>query len=366
MLSDKDLRELLDFTAPEPVLSLYLNTDPVDGNADAYRLRLRTLLKEVDLPEDEQAIEHYFDREHEWKGRSVAVFSCAAQNYFKAFPLAVPIQDRVHVDNRPTVKPLVDLLDAYGGYGVVLVDKQGARLFSVHMGEMKGQEGVLGEEVKHTKRGGASAVPGRRGGIAGQTNYEDELVERNMRETVEFAVHFFDENHSRRILIGGTDDNVALFRGMLPKAWQSLVMGTFPLAMTATNPEVLAKALEIGCEAEQDREKHLVQTVITNAAKGGAGSIGLDDTLRAVHDGRVQTLLVSDGYHESGRQCKGCGFITTQAVDPCPFCGESFARIPDAVEMAVRDVLRGSGEVEIIRNTAELDAAGRIGAILRY
>jgi hypothetical protein len=58
--------------------------------------------------------------------------------------------------------------------------------------------------------------------------------------------------------------------------------------------------------------------------------------------------------------------VTTQAVETCPLCGESFERIPDAVETAVRNVLRGAGEVEIIRNTAVLDGAGKIGAILRY
>jgi hypothetical protein len=31
--------------------------------------------------------------------------------------------------DRPYVKPLVDLLDAYGAYGVVLVDSQGGRVF---------------------------------------------------------------------------------------------------------------------------------------------------------------------------------------------------------------------------------------------
>ncbi len=109
---------------------------------------------------------------------------------------------------------------------------------------------MLGETVRHTKRGGGSQTPGRRGGVAGQTGYVEEVTERNMREAVEFAIHFFAEKNVRRIVIGGTEDNVALFRNQLPKAWQSLVIGSFPISMLATHTEVLERAMQIGEEAE--------------------------------------------------------------------------------------------------------------------
>jgi len=41
MLNESDLRELLDFCTTNLVLSVYLNTDPADGNVDTYKLRLR-------------------------------------------------------------------------------------------------------------------------------------------------------------------------------------------------------------------------------------------------------------------------------------------------------------------------------------
>ena len=260
MLSERDLRELMDFVSPEAVLSLYLSTDPTEGNADAHRLRLRTLLKDIELFADVEAIERYFDHEHDWTGRSVAVFSCAPQGFFRAFPLAIPMRSSLHVDHRPAIKPLLNLIDAYGGYGVILVDKQGARMFYFNLGELREQEGVLGELVKHTKRGGASAVPGRRGGMAGKTRYEEEVVERNMRDEADAARRFFEENRVRRILIGGTDDNVAQFRSLLPKSWQSLVVGTFPMGMAASQSEVLEKVMQVGRETEQRRETRVADT----------------------------------------------------------------------------------------------------------
>jgi peptide subunit release factor 1 (eRF1) len=264
------------------------------------------------------------------------------------------------------VQPLADVLDAYGGYGVVLLDKQGARLFFFHLGELSEQEGVLGEVVKHTKRGGASTFPGRRGGIAGVTNYEDEVIDRNMKESVDFAIHFFEENHVRRILIGGTDENVALFRSQLPKAWQSLVVGSFPMSMTASHADVMARAMQIGREAEQLRESRLVDSVITTAAKAGSGVVGLNATLDAVHHGRVQTLLVCEDFHQPGYRCRSCGALTSLENKVCILCNGAYEPIPDIVELAVQEVMVHGGAVEVVHEAKALVEAGKIGAVLRY
>ncbi len=366
MLSETDLRELLNYQAKHPVLSVYLNTEPSQGNADAYKLRLRTMLKEVNLPEDTSAVERYFDHEYDRSGRSVVVFSCVPEKYFRSYSLAVPVRNRVRVSDHPHVKPLADLLDSYGGYGVALVDKQGARMFSFHLGELREQEGVIGEEVRHTKRGGSSSVAGRRGGVAGQTQHAEEVTDRNMKEAADFASHFFADHNVRRVLIGGADDNVGLFRSQLPKAWQSLIVGTFPMSMTAGKNEVFERAMQIGRNAERNRETELIKTLVTNASKGRGGVMKLDDTLRCVHEGRVQSLVIREGYRAPGYRCHGCGYVTGQKQEKCPFCGNTFEQIPDAVEMAVRQVMLQGGDVEVLHEDQNTERFGHIGAILRY
>jgi len=366
MLTDANLQELLHYQTQHPVLSVYLNTDPTKSSTESQKKSFRSLLKPINMPQDVAAVEHYIEHQFDWNGRSVAIFSCAAEGFLRAYPLAVPLQSRVRISNQPHVKPLVNLLDFYGGYGVVLVDKQGARVFYFNLGELVEQEGILGEAVRHTKRGGASTVAGRRGGVAGRTHYEDEITDRNMKEAVEFATAFLREKNVRRVVLGGTEDNVALFRGLLPKRWQSLLVGSFPISMNAQKDEVLAKAMEIGKAAEQNHEAQLVDVVITSAAKRRGGVVQLDDTLKAVHDGRVQTLVLREGYRAPGYQCSGCGYLTAQAHAACPFCGKPFKQIPDAVEMAVRNVMQHGGDVEVLQNPQAGEKLGHIGALLRY
>jgi peptide chain release factor subunit 1 len=368
MFTELDLQEIINYRSTDPVLSVYLNVDPKAGSADAYKLHLRQLLKDFEIvtPQDTETIRRFIEHEYDWSGRGLAIFSCAPQNFFRQFSLSIPVRNRARLLNRPYVKPLADVLNNYGHYGVALVDRQGARLFYFHMGELMEQEGTVGESVRHTKRGGGSQAPGRRGGTAGLTRYSEEVAERNLKEAAKFASRFFQENHVRRILVGGTEASVAYFLSQLPKSWQSLVMGTFPIEMTAGHTQVLEKALEVAENAEQEKQSRLVNAVITAAAKGREGIIGLDDTLGAVHAGRVQTLLISEGFRAGGIRCQGCGYIVAHGPEKCPFCHGNFEKIEDAVELVVRKVLADGGDVEVIYENPDLEKAGNIAGLLRY
>lgn len=368
MFYEQEVHDLIEYHPGYPVLSVYLNLDPTLGNLETNKLRLRQMLKpyEDDVPEDVESIERFIEHEFDWSGRSLVIFSCAADDTFRHYSFPLPMRDRARLFNRPYVKPLAALLDNYGHFGVAVVDRQGARLFSFHLGQLQEQQGILGEEVRHTKSGGGSQAAGSRGGVAGQTRHIESIAERNLKEAAQFASRFFNEHKVRRVLLGGTEANLSQFVEQLPKRWQSLVVGTFPMDMTATPSQVLEKAMEAAAQAETARQRKLVDAVVTAAAKGAEGTIGLDDTLGAVHAGSVQTLIVTDGYRAGGFRCQGCGFLTAQSLDKCPFCDSPLEEIEDAVELAVRQVMGTGGEVEIMADNAQLVEAGNIGALLRY
>ena len=278
----------------------------------------------------------------------------------------MPVRSRARVLSQPYVKPLAHLLDSYGHFGVALIDQQYARFFHLHLGELAEEASWQGEPVRHTKRGGGSQAQGRRGGTAGQTRYSEEVAERNLKEAARIAGQFFKRQKVRRIILGGSEANIPIFQNALPKAWQTLIIGSFPIDMNAGVNEVAERALEVAEKAEQDRERAIVNQLITTASKGGEAVLTLDETLEAVHAGRVQHLVISEGYRQPGYRCQGCDYLTVQELAQCPFCGEAFQQIEDAVEFAVRNVLEGGGEVEIISHADDLKQAGKIGALLRY
>jgi hypothetical protein len=365
MFSEKDLRALLDYSSQDRVLSVYLNTNPAEVQAEAAKIQLRNLLRTVDLPEDIQVVEQFINFEYDWAAKGLAVFSDQRGDFFEAYQFDVSVPDKIFVNHRPIIRPLVRLMETFTGWGIVLVDKQGARLFAFNLGELNESKGVTGDEVKHTKRGGGNAMHGRMGGSDPSGKVEN-IIERNIKEVIEYATEFFKHNHIRRILIGGSDDNIARFKEELPKSWQSLVVGDFPLSMTAGYLEVLDQTTRAALATQEKINLGLVNQAITLAAKGINGVTGLIDTLNAIREGRVKTLLVLQDFEQAGYRCDGCGYLTVQELATCPFCNGHFERIDDAVEMAVRETLRNNAEVRVLTEAPALEQAGQIAAIMRY
>ncbi|MFN2109515.1 MAG: hypothetical protein ACK2UI_07630, partial [Anaerolineae bacterium] len=56
MFDEKSLKELATIEASGPILSLYLNVDPTQQNAEEYRLALREMLKQAEGQVDDEDI----------------------------------------------------------------------------------------------------------------------------------------------------------------------------------------------------------------------------------------------------------------------------------------------------------------------
>jgi peptide subunit release factor 1 (eRF1) len=260
----------------------------------------------------------------------------------------------------------MSLWDTYGNYGVALIDRLGVKLMHFQMGEMAAIEGVLGEDVRTVKSGRGSSVVGQRGGTAGHlARRVAEVVRRNVKESAAAASAFFAARQCPQIVIGGSDEAANEFVAALPAPWPNRVAGTFPAAFDIPDNELRDITLSLLNEAAHRREHALADLVITAAAKGSNGVARLDDTLSAAHDGRIQALLVSQGYEAPGYRCGTCGYLTAQRLDQCPFCGGIFAHIPQAVEAMMEQVLAQNGAVKVIEDHAALKEAG-VAALLRY
>ena len=244
MFSETSLRKIEDFSASDPVVSLYLNTEPSRGNSETHRLRLRNMLKSLYLEKDAERINQFFEHEYDWSGRSVAVFSCASAGFFEYIPVAIPVKDFIQVGTRTMVEPLMDQLEEYSNIGVVLVDQQGARFLHFNMGELVDQEGLLGAEIKNVKSGSSSSAHGFRGGTMDGARHIKEKVDRNLRGTVEFGEKYFAKHKVKKIVIGGNEENVARFKANLNKALQGIVVGTIAMNITATYTEVWNKIVQ--------------------------------------------------------------------------------------------------------------------------
>jgi peptide chain release factor subunit 1 len=367
MITQEQLQELLSYNSDgRPVISIYLDTDSTTEPMDTVKLRVRGMLKEAQLNEVEEVaeIEKYLDHSYDWSRPGLAMFANHDGTFFRAYPTAVSFRNRLRLGPKPYVKPLAHLLDHYAHFGVILVDRVGARFFEYHLGELQASHGIMGEDVQKIKKGGGSSAVGMRGGQGGG-RHEDEVVQRNLREAAHGAAVFFEHRPIRRLFLAGTAETMAQFRDLLPKKLQSCLAGSFNVGMNAGEHEVRQQALSLLTAANHERETRLVEKMIGLQAAGGAAVTGLDETLQAVSDKRVQTLIISDGFRAPGYADQESDFLVANLARS-PLTEQELSEVEDVIDAAVAQTMTQGGHVEIIADNPALLTAGGIGAILRY
>ncbi|MHB0858558.1 MAG: baeRF10 domain-containing protein [Anaerolineae bacterium] len=361
MFDQESLRALVAFDGQGPILSVYLDTDLAHQPKDAVKLMLRDQVRSLDkqiTATDLAVVNNYLDYTYDWKSRGLALF-VAQGRLEQAVPLPVPVKTQVTLSDKVQVRTLADVLDRFGQYAVALYDQEGVRLFQVSWGRIESEEDSFGAEVKRHKQGGWAAAKYQR--------REDNLALRNLKLAVERTVAFCHEFGCRKLVLAGQKEVLSEVKELLPTETRALVVGEFAADMQIAPSELLSLSVDVAWQADLAEETRSVNEAITSANKGGSGVIGPDDTLQALHQGRVRRLLVDADYQEPGYVCGYCGHIADGEYESCPFCGQQeVCNVPDTADLAIRKAVQSGAEVDIVRENAELAGAGGMAAILRY
>ncbi len=361
MLSDIDIRTLVEYESPDaPVLSVYLNVDPVRRGADTYKRTLRSLLDHAEgaSPEDIKRVQNYVEMGYNWQGRGLMMFSCAAHDFWWARSLAVPVEDQVFVSFRPYVRQLASLLDTYERYGVIHVDSEGARLYVFNMGHLESADGYLGQEVKLHKAGGWAAARYQR--------HEKGQAQQNLQEAAEMAEEFYRTAKTRRLILAGTEKNVARFRDLLSNRLRSMVVGSITAKANATPAEISDRALELVQKASAADEKTLADAIVARAQQGGNAVVGLRETLTAIQNGRAEHVAAIGSFAQPAYRFIESGTIVLEISEGGELGSGRVQPLPDAVESALRRALAQGIGVTLLEEHKGLTEAGSIGALTRY
>jgi peptide chain release factor subunit 1 len=125
--------------------------------------------------------------------------------------------------------------------------------------------------------------------------------------------------------------------------------------------------LDVAARVDLEEEQKLVDQAITTAAKGGAATIGLADTLYQLYQGRVHELLVAEDLQAEGYVCTRCGYLATVRSSPCPLCGyDEMVATSDVVNLAIAKAIETGASVNVVRENASLASAGGVAALMRY
>ena len=357
------------------VITLYLNVDGRENiRPEDYQAHLDALIREAvakdrrpevsdTLARVSDFVTNQFERQN---FRGLAVFA-DAQDLWEVVALPVPVNDHLVVNMTPHVRQLETILDEYESTGVLMTDRQRARLMVIELGRVVEREEVIDPLPRHDDDKGDWEKDHVKTHAAA-------VAQQHFRHAAQSMFDLYQRHHFNHLVLCVADELSGDIKRQLHDYLAQRVVGCTSTPLTASDDEVIAMAHELTQAAERRREGEYVDRLRAGLSTPGPSGksqadssavAGLDPTLEAIYEKRVETLLVSHGFVAEGWRCTDCNYIATVGRK-CRMCGSSMTLVEDVIEEAVEDALGQKCRVEFCADNADLDVMGRIGALLRF
>jgi peptide chain release factor subunit 1 len=380
-LTENRLRDLARVHADDGarVLSIFLNLDPAEfATPPARASEISSVIDDVhrrvressDLPhnarkgleEDVKRADSLL-RDLSPKGaHGFALFACGAAGLFEGIRLPRPIDTRAVINDVPYVEPLVELLGAGGNWMVVLVNRQAGRLLRGDGHNFQELAAIQDDVHGQHSQGGWS-----------QARYQrsvDEDVMDHLKNVADAVFGRFKRAPFDHLLLGGPAETLHDFEDRLHPYLRERMAGRIDIDVENSSPDdVAASAREKIDQHTRASERAALDRLQEAVAKNSRGAAGLEPTLDALNERRVETLLLNEGFDAAGCSCPQCGSVYAVDGGDCPADGTALDCRDNVIENAMHLALEQSARVLVVRDEDighELESHGGIAALLRF
>jgi peptide chain release factor subunit 1 len=368
-LSPDTLRRLAELRPTDgKVVSIYLNLDPAEfGDGRARRSAINSVLDEADrqaraeepaVREDVERIRDLF-KSFDFQGaHAVAVFACGGDDLLETIKLPRAVSNAVVIDESPYVEPLVEMQSATL-YGVVLVNRQLARIFRGSRDRLDEVAVVRDEVHRRHDQGGWSQARYQRG--------IDKEAHDHLKHTNEELLRLHKRRAFDALFVAAPEAVYADFCERLHAYLAERLAGRIDVDVENTGGDDVQRAAhEAIVGYERKLEQETLDRLVAAKSTNGRGATGLEETLGALNEQRVETLMLEENFDAAGVCCPQCGWLGPQGIAACPADGTATVERSDITDLAVRRALTQSARVVVVRDDERLEPLGSIAALLRF
>lgn len=349
-----------------PFVTVYLTTEPAVENAGPLAelrwKRLRRDLLEAGAPNEALgAIDPLVPEAHTW-GRTLAVVATAGGVQFVHHEAEPPARDVGRMGALPSFGPVLEWEQAAVPHIVVLADRVGADLAALTS---------AGDERVTSVGPGDGHDPELRRSVPGgwsQRRYQqraENLWEERAKEVAQELAGLAEEIGARLIVVAGDVRAVQLLEKALPKGVREVVRNVEgSRAADGGLDELAEETVRLAATvAAEDTVACLRRLKEELGREGGLAVEGVEDTLAALAEARVDVLLVHDDPEDDRQAFFGPG-ANLVATGPSPLVDLAVEKPISArlVDVAIRAALGTSAGVRMVPGVPREGMA----ALLRY
>ncbi len=378
MLTVKDLESLARFeeTKGRRVLSVYLNVDQSrESNLNrGYHLALREMFRSMESSIQsiqerrdflyQSGIIQDFVVNAQPTACSLVYFSDVNGNSLGYWNLHLPLQNSLHWEMGPHLRPLLEAFDKGQPYLVVLADRHQGRILRIVQGEVETHYSHVSEAiVKHFKRSGSDH-------LYSQMNFQRKSeihAHWHLKEVMEFADRLFDSHPYHSLILGGPSEVVGYLQRLLPKRLANIAVEPVALPVHSDPSLVLETTARVIGEAQRKEDILLVEEMKVAASKQTGAILGLAEILKALEREMIWNLVYSEAMPIPGKRCPSCKRLFRDRQISCNACHEALIPVSDLLESLIHRVIQNGGKTRCVHDVAaaHLKAYEGVGAFLR-
>lgn len=367
------LRSLAELRPGGRVLSVFLNLDPSEfATTAAKETAISSIISRAkELAEAEPNLDHeeraaLREDVEKVRGvletddladdgtRTVVVYASGLADILEVLRLPHLIDSQVIVDDSPFIEPLIEE-EVSDRWWVLLANQRTARIFA-------GTTDSL-EEIDFVGGSGHDQASGSQS--RGQHSAEQATV--GHIKTVADELFLL---HKRRgvdhLILAGSDELRTTLAETLHPYLQERIAGHLTIDVEDSSVEDVRLSMAEVVEAfQRERERAVLDRLQQGVGTGTRATAGLDETLNALNEARVEILLLADDFHPPGFRDTSSGLITSEDRSG-PVDQSALEPVKDVAEVASEKALEQDAQIMVIRYHDDVKEHGGIAAILRY
>jgi len=365
-------------TTGKLVVSVYLMVDGSRVIKKDYQTKLNSMVvatrekieadtnldrsQKKEVSETLEKVKAYINDKFRADSTSTIVIFSSRDGLWEEFRIPIIMRSKIIVDPKPYTQNIRSLINNSKRYGVLLLNREKAQIYSIYLGEVNQYLAAFISDVP-SKVNFRSQAAFREKKILGRL---EEKLNHFFKQVNDKAMELFKEKKFDYLILAGRREIIPKFTNYLHSYLQSNCIGNIDAEPDSNISLIEEKAKEVIDRFEIKSKNDLIDRLLDEYNPNRMGVLGIDAVVKYLLIEQIKTLIYDRQFTHKGYLCSKCHYITIEQKDRCPYCNGDLTFYSDIVDEIVEDALDQGCEIVDIEGNKRLTEAGSIGAVLRY
>jgi len=365
-------------TTGKLVVSVYLMVDGSRVIKKDYQTKLNSMVvatrekieadtnldrsQKKEVSETLEKVKAYINDKFRADSTSTIVIFSSGDGLWEEFRIPIIMRSKIIVDPKPYTQNIRSLINNSKRYGVLLLNREKAQIYSIYLGEVNQYLAAFISDVP-SKVNFRSQAAFREKKILGRL---EEKLNHFFKQVNDKAMELFKEKKFDYLILAGRREIIPKFTNYLHSYLQSNCIGNIDAEPDSNISLIEEKAKEVIDRFEIKSKNDLIDRLLDEYNPNRMGVLGIDAVVKYLLIEQIKTLIYDRQFTHKGYLCSKCHYITIEQKDRCPYCNGDLTFYSDIVDEIVEDALDQGCEIVDIEGNKRLTEAGSIGAVLRY